>query len=57
MSDVFGLSPISERRLRTAKPACAGVVNFRCKCCKRSIYTMQGRKRVHQGWICSECAK
>ena len=41
---------------RAAGLPVAGIPNFRCKCCGRSIYKFQGRKRVHQGWKCADCA-
>ena len=41
---------------RAAGLPVAGIPNFKCQCCKRSVYVFQGRKRVYRGWICAECA-
>ena len=51
------MHPRKLEEMRSAGLSVAGVPNFKCKCCKRSIYKFQGRKRVYQGWICAECAK
>lgn len=54
----FGFeSPRREADYRNQKPPVAGLMSFRCKKCHKPIYSMQGRKRVFQGWVCKECRK
>ena len=53
----FATHPRQIQRYRDAKLPTAGLMSFRCKCCHRAIFTMAGRKRVHQGWHCKDCAK
>jgi hypothetical protein len=52
----FSGHPRRIQAFRDAKPACAGIPNYRCKACKQTIYAFKGRKRVPDGWICPGCA-
>ena len=50
------MHPRKMQEYRDAGLPVAGVPNFKCQCCKRSVYVFQGRKRVYRGWICADCA-
>lgn len=51
------MHPLKLQEMRSAGLPVAGVPNFKCQCCKRSVYVFQGRKRVYRGWICASCAE
>ena len=53
----FDTHPRQIQRYREAKPAVAGIPNFRCKACGKSCFVFAGRKRVYRGWLCVECQK
>ena len=53
----FATHPRQIQRFRDSKLPTAGLMSFRCKCCGKACFTMAGRKRVHQGWHCKDCAK